>query len=149
MKVFENFASLREPEKVRSWVFRIAKNACLMKRRRSIFAPEHELSLEEYVNERGDSRELAGSGDAPDAEFYRHEVNNALTRAIHELPPSYRSVVLLRDIEELSTEEAAEILDVSTAVVKQRLHRGRLALKKILDEQLRSHQATAAGSPHA
>jgi RNA polymerase sigma-70 factor (ECF subfamily) len=125
MKVFENFASLREPEKVRSWVFRIAKNACLMKRRRSIFAPQHELSLDDSVHE-------PSSGEMPDAGVYRHEIQSALTAAIQQLPPNYRSVVLLRDIEELSTEEAAEILEVSPDVVKQRLHRGRLALRKLL-----------------
>ena len=53
LKVFENFTALREPEKVRSWVFRIAKNACLMKRRRSVFAPDHEMSLEQYMREPG------------------------------------------------------------------------------------------------
>jgi RNA polymerase sigma-70 factor, ECF subfamily len=125
MKVFENFASLREPEKVRSWVFRIAKNACLMKRRRSIFAPPHELSLDDSVHE-------PSSGEMPDVGVYRHEIQSALTAAIQQLPPNYRSVVLLRDIEELSTEEAAEILEVSPDVVKQRLHRGRLALRKLL-----------------
>lgn len=141
LKVFENFTALREPEKVRSWVFRIAKNACLMKRRRSVFAPDHEMSLEQYVHEPGAGgavryREIAASGDTPDTELYRHELHAALTQAIQQLPPNYRSVVLLRDIEELSTEEAAEILEVSTDVIKQRLHRGRMALRKILDEQL-------------
>ena len=125
LKVFEHFASLREPENIRSWVFRIAKNVCLMKRRHSIFAPRHELSLEQSLYEPS-SREM------PDAEVYRHELQSALTEAIQQLPPNYRSVVLLRDVEELSTEEAAEILEVSTDVVKQRLHRGRVALRKIL-----------------
>ena len=155
MKVFENFCSLREPEKVRSWVFRIAKNACLMKRRRSLFAPEHELSLEHYMSEPGaDSafrtREIPAGGDLPDTELYKLELHEALTRAIQDLHPNYRSVVLLRDIEELSTEEAAEILDVSTDVVKQRLHRGRMALRKILDEQLAcGTPAGAGGDCHA
>jgi len=47
LKVFENFDQLREPERVRPWIFRIARNACLMQRRRSVFAPPHELSLAE------------------------------------------------------------------------------------------------------
>jgi len=147
MNVFENFGSLREPEKVRSWVFRIAKNACLMKRRRSIFAPDRELSLERYVDDSGNSvgREIPAATDTPDTELYRQEMHDALTQAIQELPPNYRSVVLLRDIEELSTEEAAEILEVSVDVVKQRLHRGRLALRKILDNHLRTHEFAVAG----
>lgn len=142
LKVFENFGSLREPEKVRSWLFRIAKNACLMKRRRSIFAPEHEISLERYAHDPGPDggqygREIAGDRELPDAELYRQEMTTSLTRAIEQLPPNYRAIILLRDIEQLSTDEAAEILDVSVDVVKQRLHRARLLLKKILDLQLR------------
>ena len=49
LKVFENFDRLREPERVRPWVFQIAKNACLMKRRKSVFAPSKELSLDEFL----------------------------------------------------------------------------------------------------
>jgi RNA polymerase sigma-70 factor (ECF subfamily) len=137
LRVFESFASLRDPEKVRSWVFRIAKNVCLMKRRRSIFAPEHELSLDEYIHDGGSyRRDIAAPGETPDAELYRHERNAALTYAIQQLPPNYRSVVLLRDMEELSAEETAEILDLSIDVVKQRLHRGRVALRKKLEKEL-------------
>jgi len=49
LKVFENFEDLREPERVRPWVFRIAKNVCLMKRRKSVFAPSRELSLDDFI----------------------------------------------------------------------------------------------------
>ena len=48
-KVFESFDQFREPERVRAWVFRIARNACLMQRRKSVFAPAHELSLDEML----------------------------------------------------------------------------------------------------
>lgn len=141
LKIFENLTALRNPESVRSWVFRIARNACLMKRRKSLFAPDHELSLENYLAEHtpgdGPHGQIRDAGPLPDQQVLQHELNTALTNAIRELPPVYRSVILLRDIEELSTEEAADILDVTIDVVKQRLHRGRLALKKALDEQLR------------
>ena len=56
LKVFDNFDQLREPERVRAWVFRIAKNVCLMHRRRSVFAPAHELSLEELPDFRRSRR---------------------------------------------------------------------------------------------
>jgi RNA polymerase sigma-70 factor (ECF subfamily) len=155
LKLFENFASLREPERVRSWVFRIAKNACLMKRRRSIFAPEHEVSLEQYVHEPSTDggfydRQIPADGALPDEEVFRGEMNAVLTRAIRQLPPNYRSAILLRDIEELSTEDTADILEVSIDVVKQRLRRGRLALRKVLDEELRpSQEITAARRSNA
>lgn len=138
LKAFENFSSLREPEHIRSWIFRIAKNVCLMKRRRSVFAPEHELSLEQYLAPEGDfpRHQIAGDSILPDDEVLRTERNRALQEAIQELPPNYRAVVLLRDMEELSTEETADILDLSTDVVKQRLHRARLALRKLLTPHL-------------
>ncbi|MGB9604912.1 MAG: RNA polymerase sigma factor, partial [Bryobacteraceae bacterium] len=52
-KVFEKLDQLREPERIRPWVFRIARNACLMKRRKSVFAPEREISLDELMPQPG------------------------------------------------------------------------------------------------
>ncbi|MFI5382577.1 MAG: RNA polymerase sigma factor [Tepidisphaerales bacterium] len=129
LKVFENIDQLREPERVRAWVFRIAKNACLMQRRRSVFAPASELSLDDLPP----AAELSDAAGPPDAELLRSELRAVLDRIVAELPPPYRAVVLLRDLEELSTEETAQILDVSTDVVKTRLHRGRTAMRQKLD----------------
>lgn len=137
LKVFESFDQLREPEHVKAWVFRIAKNYCLMKRRRSVFAPERELSLDELLPG-ADSPGSAVSARVPDRRelpeqrMLRVELNGELEAAMRELPANYRSVVLLRDVEGLSTAEAAQVLDLSEDVVKQRLHRGRLALRKRL-----------------
>jgi len=143
LKVFENLNQLREPERMKAWVFRIAKNACLMKRRRSIFAPKYELSLEDLMPpgewHDGERRlEIADWKNLPDAEYLAREMSGALRKAIAELPEIYRSVVLLRDLEEMTTEEAAEILDLSIDAVKTRLHRGRLAIRKKLDDYLRT-----------
>jgi len=134
LKVFENFDQLREPEHVRAWVFRIAKNFCLMKRRRSVFAPERELSLDELLPSTDGERKLQipDAAEAIETAMLRGELNSRLEAAIRQLPEIYRSVVLLRDVEELSTADAAAILEVSEDVVKQRLHRGRLALRKAL-----------------
>jgi RNA polymerase sigma-70 factor, ECF subfamily len=129
LKVFESIDQLREPERVRAWVFRIARNACLMQRRRSIFAPARELSLEDLPP----ATEIAGGEELPDAGLLRGELKAVLDRIIVELPPTHRSVVLLRDMEQLSTEETAQILEISTDAVKTRLHRGRQAMKQSLD----------------
>ncbi len=69
------------------------------------------------------------------------EMKQVLDRAIGDLPESYRAVILLRDIEELSTGETAQILEVTEDTVKTRLHRARLALRKTLDERLRARPA--------
>ena len=136
LRVFENFAELKEPERVRAWVFRIAKNACLMKRRKSIFAPEHELSLDE--NGEGRPVEVGDWSRLPDDELLRSEMRDALHAAVAGLPETYRAVVLLRDLEELSTEETAQVLGLTTDVVKTRLHRGRVALRAKLNDYARS-----------
>ncbi len=136
LKVFESFDQLQDPQRVRAWVFRIAKNYCLMKRRRSVFAPERELSLDELMpspdSESPRTLQVADSGELPDTRLLRGELNTEIERALRELGDSYRSVVLLRDREGLSTAETAEILGLTEDVVKQRLHRGRLALRKSL-----------------
>lgn len=134
LKVFQNFDQLREPEHVRAWIFRIAKNACLMQRRKSVFAPEHELSVEELPQ----SSELADSHLLPEDDLQRSELRAVLHQVIAELTPAYRCVVLLRDIEQLSTEETAQILDLSPEAVKTRLHRARLAMRQKLDCYLRN-----------
>ena len=143
LKVFENFDQLREPERVRAWVFRIAKNACLMKRRKSVYAPTQELSLDDFVPARsgnGDAMkiEIADWSSLPEEQLLRAEFRRVFEEAVAEMPEIYRPVILLRDVEELSTEETAQVLDVSADVVKTRLHRARLFVRSKLDVYLRA-----------
>lgn len=138
LRVFQSLDQLREPERIRAWVFRIARNACLMQRRKSIFAPSEVVELDD---------ELAGNDALPDLHLFQGELRAVLDRAILELPSSLRPVVLLRDLEELSTEETANVLDLSLDVVKTRLHRGRKALKQTLDCYLHSHCLEDQPSP--
>ena len=127
LRVFESLSQLRDPERIRPWVFKIAKNACLMKRRKSVFAPGHELSLDESI---------PGTDMDADVQLMRTELRDTLHRAVAELPETYRAVVLLRDLEELSTEETAQILDISADAVKTRLHRGRVALRQKMEREI-------------
>jgi RNA polymerase sigma-70 factor, ECF subfamily len=129
LKVFESLEQLREPEHVRAWVFRIARNACLMKRRKSVFAPARELSLDELMP----SAQIPDGGEMPDKQALRTELKGVIAEAIRELPDIYKTVLLLRDVEELSTGETARILEVNEDVVKTRLHRARLAVRQKLD----------------
>ena len=142
LKAFQNLNQLRDPRHVRAWIFRVAKNACLMKRRKSVFAPEREFSLEEFLpvaEGEGEHRhlEIADWSNLPEQAVLDEELRKHLHGAIMELPEIYRAVVLLRDVEGLSTQEAAEILDISTEVIKMRLHRGRLAIRQKMDAYLR------------
>ena len=138
LKVFENFDQLREPARVRPWVFQIARNVGLMKRRKSVFAPARELSLDELMPGRDHGTlQIADWSGLPDRQALKAELSLVLDRAIRELPEIYRPVILLRDVEELSTSDTARVLDLSEDVVKQRLHRARLAVRKKLDEYMR------------
>ena len=142
LQVFKRLDQLRDPARLKAWVFRIAKNACLMKRRKSTFAPVRELSLTDYLPARngdGDHRqiEIADWSHLPENDFLRSELNTVLKSAIADLPEMYRSVLLLRDVEGLRTDEAAEVLEISADAVKQRLHRCRLSVRAKLDEYLR------------
>ena len=148
LKVFESFDRLREPERVRAWVFRIARNACYMKRRKSVFAPAQELSLDDFLPRSGESAEgrkleIADWSALPDEQALRAELRETIDRAIQELPEIYRAVIVLRDVEELTTEETAQVLDIQQDAVKTRLHRARLALRQKLDAYLRGKQAAA------
>jgi len=149
LKVFENFEQLREPERVRAWVFRIARNACYMKRRKSVFAPAQELSLEDFLphmDRQGGQRklEIADWSALPDTQALRSELKSVIHQAIKELPEIYRAVILLRDVEELTTGEAAGVLEVTDEVIKTRLHRARLGVRQKLDGYLRTMQRAAA-----
>ena len=141
LQVFEQLDQLRDPARLKPWVFRIAKNACLMKRRKSVFAPTRELSLTDYLPARaeGDLRriEIADWSHLPESDLLKSELSGVLKNAIAGLPDLYRSVLLLRDVEGLRTDETAEILEITVDTVKQRLHRARLAIRAKLDEYLR------------
>jgi RNA polymerase sigma-70 factor, ECF subfamily len=150
LKVFENFDQLRDPAQVRPWVFRIARNACLMKRRKSVFAPTQELSLDEFLpairNDDGRTKlEIADWSGLPDRGVLQTELKRVLDDAIESLPEIYKSVILMRDVEELSTLETSQILDLSEDVVKTRLHRARLAVRQKLDAYLQTAKRAQRG----
>jgi RNA polymerase sigma-70 factor (ECF subfamily) len=92
------------------------------------------VSLDEQIDTGEDTvvREIAAWGEDPEQRFSREELGEILDSAIESLEPPYRSVFVLRDIEELSTEETAEALNLSVPAVKSRLLRARLQLREKL-----------------
>jgi RNA polymerase sigma-70 factor (ECF subfamily) len=153
LRVFQNLNQLKDPERVKAWVFRIARNACLMKRRKSVFAPERELSLDEFMPNSsqvdGQKRiEIADWSALPEDQAFQAELRRALDDAIAGLPEIYKTVLLLRDVEELTTEETAEVLDITTDTVKTRLHRARLAVRKGLDDFIQVAQSPNRSLSH-
>jgi RNA polymerase sigma-70 factor, ECF subfamily len=120
------------------WLFRVATNACLMRRRPGQYAENREIPLEDLMPERKDGVPLPihdWSLD-PDEEIRRNEEKRLLKEVVAELPPHYRLVLVLRDMEEMSANEVSEILQIPLSTVKMRLHRARLLVRKELTRRL-------------
>jgi RNA polymerase sigma-70 factor (ECF subfamily) len=121
------------PKALAVWLYKVAKNRCLMSRRKSKFAPKEDISLEELMPDRRELEQLSGGGSInPEAFAIRSEEAGRLRGAIHKLPPQYRIVLVLRDMEGLSDEEVAEITGLRAGTVRVRLHRARLFVRKEL-----------------
>lgn len=135
IKAFESLKTLKEPKALKSWLYRVAANACLMKRRKGKFEPKKELSLDALMPRDPDSAafEIPDPSDAPDDSVARNETRRAVREAIRSLPPHYRIVLLLRDIEQLTTREVSDALELPETTIKMRLHRARLGVRKYLE----------------
>jgi RNA polymerase sigma-70 factor, ECF subfamily len=140
LQAFQSLKQVAEPRALRAWLYRVASNACLMKRRRGKFEPVRELSLEELMP-RLDGEALRDRipdfRPLPDEAASRAELRAELRAAVEDLPASYRIVLVLRDMEQLGTHETAEALGLPESTVKMRLHRARLMVRQRLEEQRR------------
>jgi RNA polymerase sigma-70 factor (ECF subfamily) len=115
------------------WLYKVAKNRCLMSRRRSKFAPKQELSLEQLMPDREELERLDGlESVSPEGSAIRGEQGQRLREAIRSLPPHYRIVMVLRDMEGFTDEEVGEITGLRPGTVRVRLHRSRLFVRKEL-----------------
>ena len=134
LQAFRKLHTLETPAAVQGWLFRIARNACLMKRRRSKFAPKQELPLEEFLPARGPDGQpqVTDWSSLPEVAAMNTELREHLRAAIRKLPPLYRMALVLLDVEGLDPDEAAHALGVNHNVLKTRLHRARLAVRKEL-----------------
>ena len=121
------------PQALSVWLYKVAKNRCLMSRRKSKFAPQHELALDELMPDRRELESLAGgNGESPETSALRDERAQWLRDAILRLPPAYRLVLVLHDMEELSDQEIGKITGLRPGTVRVRLHRARLYLRNEL-----------------
>ncbi len=115
------------------WLYKVAKNRCLMSRRKSKFAPAQELSLDDLMPDRKELEQLTADGRInPEAFAIRSNEAARLREAIQKLPPQYRIVLVMRDMEGLTDEEVGEITGLRPGTVRVRLHRARLFVRKEL-----------------
>ena len=135
LQAFKNVSKFEERSSLATWLHRIVVNAALMKLRTRRRKPE--TSLDELMprfDDVGCRIELRAGDDEPvDELLARRETRERVRDAIRDLPGDYRDVLILRDIEGLDTNEAADSLSIKPGAVKTRLHRARAALKTRLE----------------
>jgi RNA polymerase sigma-70 factor, ECF subfamily len=131
LNIFRYLKSFRHESKFKNWMYKIATSTCIKKRRKSKFAPEKELSLDDFIpkDHSDQPTDIPDWAVLPLEKVLNDELADQLNTAILSLPDKYRVVIVLRDIEGFSTEEAAQILNLTPSNVKVRLHRARLFVR--------------------
>jgi RNA polymerase sigma-70 factor, ECF subfamily len=129
LKISQGLPAFRGEAQLSTWVYRIATNTAIDKMRTPAFSRETAVAdLDEGLCD-------PVTDPLPDQEVMRREMYDCFGKFVKALPASYRAIVILSELEELSNREIADILELSLDAVKIRLHRGR----SLLFEQLKSH----------
>jgi len=136
LRTYQHVNQIEAPEAFRTWLYTTVRNACLMKRRRRVGEPARHVSIEQDGKDRGGAGavDLEAPVRTADEQLLNAWVGTRLREALRELPDTYRAVVVLREIEGLSTREVAGIMQLSEANVKTRLHRARAMLRERLGD---------------
>jgi len=124
--------------KLTTWLHRIVVNACLMRLRRKAARPESSIDalLPRFRSDGHFEQSITPWKPHASTGIEADETRHAVRECVALLPDDYRTVLILRDIEELDTEETATMLGISTNAVKTRLHRARLALRELIDQRV-------------
>ena len=132
LKAYSHLDTFQGQSKFYTWIVRIGVNEALMKLRKR--KSSRTVSLDEPTDTGEDTmvREIAVWEENPEQKYSRDELREILDKAVDSLKPAFRTVFVLRDIEEMSTEETASALDISIPAVKSRLLRARLQLREKL-----------------
>ena len=135
LKTYQHVGQIGDPEAFRTWLYTTVRNACLMKRRRRAGEPPTFVSVEQGIETSGGTVpvEVADPSRSTDQQLIDGWIDDRLHAALKVLPPTHRMVIVMREIEGLSTKEVATITGISEANVKTRLHRARLMLRKQLE----------------
>ena len=136
LKTYRYVGRITNPDAFRPWLYRTVTNACRMKRRRRVDEPAHFVPIDGggATGER-DTFDLPAPGPAPEQAAIDAWLGRRLRRALDQLPAQARYIILLREIEGLSTREVAQLMGISEANVKTRLHRARVMLRARLGER--------------
>ena len=136
LKVFRNIGAFRGNSSLKTWIYRIAVNEAYNHRRWFCRHQRQEVALGFEEGTPNYAGGMTDHGRSPFEQVADHETRALVEQALEKLNPKFRAAVVLRDIEDLSYEDIATVLDVSLGTVKSRIMRGREALRKILEGRL-------------
>ena len=136
LKAFRGIRSFRQGSSLKTWLYRIAIREALNYKRWFKRHLQKNVSIDVEPDEGHATIEIEDEGATPFEQLAAHEIQDAVQNALQEVPEVFRSAVILRDLEGLSYEEIAEVLECSIGTVKSRILRGRRALKELLEPLL-------------
>lgn len=136
LRVFRGIRGFRGGSSLKTWLYRVSVRQALNHRRWCWRHHRQQISIDAEEDGRNAAMELPDDEATPFDQLATREMQSTVRRALASVPPIFRSAVILRDLEGLSYEEIAEILEVSVGTVKSRILRGRRTLKEILDPVL-------------
>ncbi|MEP6467599.1 MAG: RNA polymerase sigma factor [Parafilimonas sp.] len=137
LKTYQHVSHIADPAAFRTWLYTTVRNACLMKRRLHVGEPSHFESLDRGRDSDERSTQAVDVADPArrvDERLIDGWGDRRLRQALHALPPAYRLVIVMREVDGLSTREVATVTGISEANVKQRLHRARVMLRRRLEQ---------------
>src|SRR5229473_2939365 len=136
LKAFRGIRCFRQGSSLKTWLYRIALREALNHKRWFKRHLQKNISIDAEVEEGRSAIEIEDLGATPFDQLAAHEIQQAVQQALQEIPEVFRGAVILRDLEGLTYEEIAEVLECSVGTVKSRILRGRRALKELLEPLL-------------
>jgi RNA polymerase sigma-70 factor (ECF subfamily) len=133
LKALRFVGKIDSPQALAVWLYKVTRNRCWMSRRRSKFAPKQTLALEELMPDSAELKSLSsGPQQTPEAQAISAQEGERLHAAILRIPPGYRLVLALHDMEGLDTAQVAKVAGLQEGTVRVRLHRARLFVRREL-----------------
>jgi len=143
LKAFRGISCFRQGSSLKTWLYRIALREALNHKRWFKRHLQKNISIDAEVEEGRSAIEIEDLGATPFDQLAAHEIQQAVQHALQEIPEVFRGAVILRDLEGLTYEEIAEVLECSVGTVKSRILRGRRALKELLEPWLGQRETPA------
>ena len=132
-----HLAKIHDPQALAVWLYTVTRNRCWRMRRKAASTPKHMLSLDSLIPDEAElGRLLQDAGGSPESNLLHAEQHHLLHQAVLRIPVQLRIVLVLHDMEELKTEQVAQILGLQPGTVRVRLHRARLFVRKEMSKML-------------